>query len=284
MENADLVFDIGFHVGEDSEYYLHRGYRVIAVEADPELIAKGRARFDTFVTSGQLTLLHRAVSDVDDAQVHMTRSACSHWTSLYRDIANREFAAIGTFAVSSVRLDTLMRIYGVPFYCKVDIEGLDATAASTLLESSCRPAFFSLETECVGDDLAMNDADALYTLRILEALGYTHFKLVDQDSLQVLSDEQFYNVNLAREFEVSPSGPSIGHHRVSPTDSFANLNSKHGFEFPPYGSGPFGVELAGQWVDLAHAERLLLMHRADFFRNSKTPKYSFWCDWHATKL
>ena len=33
MEN--LIFDIGFHKGEDTLFYLLKGYRVIAVDADP---------------------------------------------------------------------------------------------------------------------------------------------------------------------------------------------------------------------------------------------------------
>ena len=36
MEN--LIFDIGFHKGEDTLFYLLKGYRVIAVDADPNLI------------------------------------------------------------------------------------------------------------------------------------------------------------------------------------------------------------------------------------------------------
>ena len=40
MEN--LIFDIGFHKGEDTLFYLLKGYRVIAVDADPDLIMNGR--------------------------------------------------------------------------------------------------------------------------------------------------------------------------------------------------------------------------------------------------
>ena len=39
---ADLVFDLGFHRGEDSGYYLAMGRRVVAVEANAELVAAGR--------------------------------------------------------------------------------------------------------------------------------------------------------------------------------------------------------------------------------------------------
>lgn len=41
----DLIFDIGMHNGDDSDYYLKKGFRVIAIEANPTLCALGAARF-----------------------------------------------------------------------------------------------------------------------------------------------------------------------------------------------------------------------------------------------
>lgn len=31
--NKQLIFDIGFHKGEDTRYYLYKGYNVVAVDA-----------------------------------------------------------------------------------------------------------------------------------------------------------------------------------------------------------------------------------------------------------
>ena len=42
---SELVFDIGMHNGDDTAYYLSRGYRVLAVEANPSLCASARERF-----------------------------------------------------------------------------------------------------------------------------------------------------------------------------------------------------------------------------------------------
>ena len=40
-----LIFDIGFHKGEDTRYYLYRGYDVVAVDAAPDMIAQGKRMF-----------------------------------------------------------------------------------------------------------------------------------------------------------------------------------------------------------------------------------------------
>jgi len=36
----DLVYDVGLHKGEDSAYYLAKGYCVVAFEANPDLVAE----------------------------------------------------------------------------------------------------------------------------------------------------------------------------------------------------------------------------------------------------
>ena len=32
INNNNLVYDLGMHNGDDTDYYLHKGYRVIAVD------------------------------------------------------------------------------------------------------------------------------------------------------------------------------------------------------------------------------------------------------------
>ena len=37
----DLIYDVGFHRGEDTEFYLAKGFKVVAIEAHPELYQCG---------------------------------------------------------------------------------------------------------------------------------------------------------------------------------------------------------------------------------------------------
>jgi 16S rRNA A1518/A1519 N6-dimethyltransferase RsmA/KsgA/DIM1 with predicted DNA glycosylase/AP lyase activity len=39
---SDLIFDIGLHRGEDTDFYLKKGFRVAAFEVDPNLVAHCR--------------------------------------------------------------------------------------------------------------------------------------------------------------------------------------------------------------------------------------------------
>jgi len=50
---GDLV--LGMHNGDDTAYYLARGYDVVAVEANPALCASAGKRFAPEVAAGRLS-------------------------------------------------------------------------------------------------------------------------------------------------------------------------------------------------------------------------------------
>jgi FkbM family methyltransferase len=54
MTEQQIVFDIGFHNGSDTAHYLARGFKVVAVEANPALAAHGRALFSDAIRDGKL--------------------------------------------------------------------------------------------------------------------------------------------------------------------------------------------------------------------------------------
>ena len=44
-ESKKLIYDVGMHKGEDSDFYLKKGFRVVGFEADPDLAELCRQRF-----------------------------------------------------------------------------------------------------------------------------------------------------------------------------------------------------------------------------------------------
>lgn len=59
MDNQ-IIFDIGFHKGEDTAYYLQRGYKVIAVDAVEKLLFQGAQKFENGI-SHKMLILHQAL-------------------------------------------------------------------------------------------------------------------------------------------------------------------------------------------------------------------------------
>jgi len=59
----DLIFDLGCHIGEDAGFYLQKGFRVVGVEANPNLCARLRECFARPLASGQFTLIEKAIAE-----------------------------------------------------------------------------------------------------------------------------------------------------------------------------------------------------------------------------
>lgn len=59
---ADLINDVGLHKGEDAAFYFKMGFKVLGIEANPELGQPCRARFRDEVANGTLRIIERAIA------------------------------------------------------------------------------------------------------------------------------------------------------------------------------------------------------------------------------
>lgn len=274
----ELIYDIGFHKGEDTLFYLLKGSKVVAVDADIELVEEGKSSFKEYIDNGRLILLNYAIANESDKDIDFFISQNTVWNSTNITVSSRQGNKILKKKVLSKRLDDLFSEYGTPFYCKIDIEGNDILALRTIEYSDEKPLYISVETECLGENETVAAGKELETLDCLYQLGYRRFKLVDQQTLTVLSKRDFYfntpeshwtaqtaiNCRYAKEqLELSPNRQNLKF-----TDFF------------PGSSGPFGEELAGRWYGYKLAREILKKHRRDKMQLGG-PEWTFWCDWHA---
>jgi len=51
------------HQGEDTDFYLEKGFKVIGFEADPDLAAHCRPRFSGAIADGRLVVGERAITE-----------------------------------------------------------------------------------------------------------------------------------------------------------------------------------------------------------------------------
>jgi FkbM family methyltransferase len=77
---ADLIYDVGAHLGEDSQHYLAKGFKVVAIEANPELAARLRQRFTTEMTDGRFTLVECVISEETGYQTFYVNETLSIWS------------------------------------------------------------------------------------------------------------------------------------------------------------------------------------------------------------
>lgn len=248
---TDLIYDIGMHDGGDTSFYLRKGFRVVAVEADPATCRSTAERFGDVLETGQLTIVNRAIAPTR-GPVTFYRSHRSGWSTIV-STWNAGNVALGfpskRITVDGITLADLVGEYGDAFYMKVDIEGMDRAALESLAATSVRPKYLSMETSFARD----SSFDAVRRdFEVLARLGYDRFKIVDQTQVE----------------DQSPPDPPLAGRYVP-------------IHFTSGASGLFGEESPGPWltIDGALAEFARLIRRkwlqARLYRNMRS--YRLYC-------
>jgi FkbM family methyltransferase len=208
-----LIMDVGVHTGEDTEFYLRKDFRVVGIEADPDLYQQLGDRLRDWIVRGDLTLLNVAVAPEDGPVTFYRNLEKSDWgttSSDWVDRSDRLRTHSLQITVEGRRFDSVLADFGIPYYLKVDIEGADLLCIRALRAAATKPKYVSLESSQTSWKALLEE------FSVLEALGY---KKVSQQHVpsQVCP-------NPARE------GEYVAH-------SFA------------YGSsGAFGEEAPGEWM------------------------------------
>ena len=60
---TDLIYDLGCNDGEDTDFYLRKGFRVLAIDADALLSDHVRRRFSRYIADGRLKVIQGLISD-----------------------------------------------------------------------------------------------------------------------------------------------------------------------------------------------------------------------------
>ncbi len=242
-----LIYDVGMFNGDDSRYYLHQGHTVVAIEANPAYTLKDE----------RVTVLNVAIAPEEGDVDFWVCDDNPVWSSLDRAIASREGSKHHSIKVPARPFRDIVREYGLPYYLKIDVEGADMTVIRDIEKP---PQYISVESECLGSA----QANFLDTLRLLERKGYRRFKLVNQFTLASMTQ-----------------AGSL----VWPDDEGGarrELEERLGWRFPEGSSGPWGEDVAGNWIGYTDAVDLYCRLRQLFFTVPGHPPYSFWFDWHAT--
>src|SRR5580692_10743206 len=84
-----LIFDIGCHQGEDSDFYLKKGFKVIAVEANPALCGELKQKFSDQIADGRLVLVEKAIAEHAGEVEFFVNEKVSIWGTLSAQMAKR---------------------------------------------------------------------------------------------------------------------------------------------------------------------------------------------------
>jgi len=211
-----LILDIGMHVAKDTGFYLAKGFRVAAVEANPELARAAELALAGPIAEGRLKIFNVAICERDGPVTFYRNREKSDWGTISGEMAARN-ERLGTTServeVDGWRFERLLEETGIPYYVKIDIEGCDALCLKALGKFEARP-------RCVSVEAALEEeAEAREQLELLRSMGYDRFKIVNQ---------------------------IIHHRRRCPNPPLEGRYVDARFDVEM--SGPFGEEAPGKWL------------------------------------
>lgn len=179
-----LIFDLGCHTLDSTERFLDKGYTIIAIDADIDKLKLIDLKYNKYIQENKLILVNKAIYSEDNCIVNFyIQPNNTVWNSLFKNISERSNVS-KCIKVDTITLRSLIQMFGIPEYCKIDIEGADIIALNSLSEDIL-PKFISCETECLG----LGDIlDPLKVVRKLHQLGYSKFYLEKQPSNLTYTD------------------------------------------------------------------------------------------------
>jgi FkbM family methyltransferase len=181
---GDLVFDVGANVGNRTATFLQLGARVVAVEPQE---ACARELMRRFGRDPRFSLVTNALAASEGegelliADESTVSSMATDWidrvkgTGRFGDIDWR-----GTQKVRTTTLDALIDAHGVPAFCKIDVEGFEATVLHGL---SRRIAGMSFEFTAEFAESAARCVEHLVSI------GLDHFNLSFGESMALALPE-----------------------------------------------------------------------------------------------
>ncbi len=128
LPSGSLCFDVGANIGEKSEAMLDAGCRVVAFEPNPRVLPELHARCAHRAgwTSVAAALgSGPAIATLHARVFHSQSSLSAEWDG----------AVAATYDVPVITLNAAIARYGMPAFCKIDVEGWELEVLKGLTQS-----------------------------------------------------------------------------------------------------------------------------------------------------
>jgi len=215
-----IIYDVGMHNADDTDFYLKKGFKVIAIEANPALVDKAKDKYKCEIEKGQFIILNLGITGEENSEQNITfffNEYMTHWGSFDKALGWRsiqpwyteeqDVSGRKSINVNTSTLSKIIKKYGDPYFVKIDIEGYDFIALSSFLNSGITPRYVSVEN------------GGKHFLDIFKNAGYQYFKYVPMHDVQ---------------------------NQKLPSVAKEGLNIE--YDFNPGASGAFGEETPGKWL------------------------------------
>ncbi len=202
MRQGDLCFDVGAHVGGRTKIFVQLGARVVCVEPQGSCAKRLGKRF----AREDVIILQQALAATEgETDLWVCEEATPISTTSARWMRESRFAGLHRWTraerVATTTLDALIARYGMPRFCKIDVEGSEAA----VLQGLSRPIPF------ISFEFARELFDELgKCLDYLCSLGPARYNCSPWESMELLFSQWVTADELQRSLRVHPDSLLCG--------------------------------------------------------------------------
>jgi FkbM family methyltransferase len=194
LQPGDLAFDVGAHVGSRVGAWRRLGVRTIALEPQPDCLRVLRLLYGR---DPSVTLLGRAVGarrgraqlSISSATPTVSSMSSSWMSTVVRDQRFARIRWTSSVDVEVVTLDDLIDEFGVPAFCKVDVEGFELEVLTGLTKPVPALSF---------EYLPPAHDSALSTLDLVERLGRYEYNYSPIETMRLAAPSWLDAASLVR--------------------------------------------------------------------------------------
>lgn len=126
IKRGDLCFDVGANVGDFTEVFLELGAKVVCCEPQKSCLHQ---LYERFGYNKNVVIVPKAIGEHEGLGEFMISEETPTMSTLSVEYKNRlelsEYKWTKTQTVLITTLDNLILSYGLPKYCKIDVEGFE---------------------------------------------------------------------------------------------------------------------------------------------------------------
>lgn len=125
IQPGSLVFDVGAHNGAKTDLYLSQHAHVVCVEPQPACI---KILMKKYQFNQQVHIVKQGLSDaMGSMELHICSDSptISTFSEEWQHGRFENYSWDKKITVPVTTLDELIKIFGIPYFCKIDVEGFE---------------------------------------------------------------------------------------------------------------------------------------------------------------
>lgn len=194
LQKGDLCFDVGANTGTRTDLFLKLGAKVLCVEPQSSCLAH---LYNCFGTNENVVIVDKALGDHEGyAQLSICENTptISTLSSKWKDTGrfSTSYSWNEEQQVSLTTLDALIKEYGLPKFCKIDVEGFEYY----VLQGLSTPIPY-LSVEFTKEFFV----DAKLCMDYLLTLGHPEFNCALGETLHLISSQWLSKDDLCHRLE-----------------------------------------------------------------------------------